>query len=831
MSYKFGIVISLSLCVSILYGNITNTSDSFITGNNRASLQDSVDYLLNESDRLVLTNPSAAFSKAAIAKQISAEYKWEEKRALACKYMGEAKMQLEDYYQAKKYLVDALDYYKDSRSKITADLFFLLGKANYFLGEYQEANADYKEAIAYYEKEKDIRQIAKTYQNIGLIHHELDDYEKASFYYNKALEINTTLKNDTNIAGLLQNLGIIYYHNNEYTKALDYYEKSISIFHELGDTQSIGITFSNIGLIQLAQSYYKEAYQNFEKSKDFFDRTDFKLGKMWALHNMGTAKLWLKEFQGAESLYQLSLRNAKDLHSSEGVISNLEALTELNAQKGNYEAAYFYQIASTNMRDSIHSIESKDKIAELEALYNLESQEKQIATTVADIRREKAQNTAFIFVLSILTITSIIIYLAYRQKKQSQLETYSRKLELENVLVERTKELENQIVERKIAEESDKLKSSFLANMSHELRTPMNAIIAFSNFLREPDLPSKKHSEYLNHITAAGDSLLRLIDDIIDIAKLESKQLKISIGPANISRMLREIKKVFQKLRVKNNYSADLVLSLDSNVDFIINTDIIRVKQILSNLIENAFKYTPQGVVEFGVKLVNDGLLFFVRDTGIGISKEKQQKIYDRFLQIDSELNRKYGGTGLGLAISKNLTELLGGKIWLESELDKGSTFFVLIPSNDIRMVEVSSESSGAALLIQDKNYNWESKTILVAEDEELNYKVLDSCLAKTNARILRALDGERAVELVRKEKIDLILMDIQMPVMDGYIATQIIKKINKNLPIIAQTSFAMANEKDKCMNAGCDDYITKPLDLEKLLSTIDRLIYQPTLK
>jgi signal transduction histidine kinase/CheY-like chemotaxis protein len=438
---------------------------------------------------------------------------------------------------------------------------------------------------------------------------------------------------------------------------------------------------------------------------------------------------------------------------------------------------------------------------------------------------------AFLFVLIVLSIASIVIYIAYRQKKNAELETYSRKLELENILVQRTQELENQIVERKIAEESDKLKSAFLANMSHELRTPMNAIIAFSNFLRDPDLPPKKHSEYLNHITAAGDSLLHLIDDIIDIAKLEAKQLKITIGPANISRMLRELKKVFQKLKSKNNYDADLILSIDCTVDYIINTDILRVKQIISNLIENAFKYTPQGVIEFGVTRIPDGLLFFVRDTGIGISKEKQQRIFDRFQQIDSELNRKYGGTGLGLAISKNLTELLGGRIWLESEPEKGSTFFVHIPSPDIRTVEITSEASNASVLIQENSYNWESKTILVAEDEELNFKVLDSCLSRTKVRVLRAEDGEQAVELCRKEKVDLVLMDIQMPVMDGYIATQIIKKMNKNMPVIAQTSFAMANEKEKCLNAGCDDYITKPLDLEKLLSTINRMIYQPSIR
>jgi len=219
-------------------------------------------------------------------------------------------------------------------------------------------------------------------------------------------------------------------------------------------------------------------------------------------------------------------------------------------------------------------------------------------------------------------------------------------------------------------------------------------------------------------------------------------------------------------------------------------------------------------------------MLFFVKDTGIGIPYEKQDKIFDRFSQIDSELNRKFGGTGLGLAISKNLAELLGGKIWVDSETDKGSAFYVLIPANDLRMVEIS----GPVLpqmnkLVNEKKYNWATKTILVAEDEELNYKVLNSCLSKTKARILRAENGEKAIEICQQEKINVILMDIQMPVMDGYETAQRIKALNINVPIIAQTSYAMANEKEKCIDAGCDDYITKPLNLDQLLSLIDKFI------
>jgi signal transduction histidine kinase/CheY-like chemotaxis protein len=820
---RIGFFIILCLSINKLYSNSSNSLDSFVAGVNRATLEDSVDYLLHLSAVNMEKYPDHAFSSASLANEICSQIKLKERKGLSLKYMGEAKLQLEDYYQAKKYLTDALGFLTEEMPRLTGDVHYLLAKTNYFLAEYEESNKYYRSAIQYFEKTNNPQKIANAYQNIGLLFHELDNLEKATYYYNKSLAINQGLDNDTNIAGLYQNLGIIYYHNQDFVQAMHYYEKSINLFRALSDSQNIGTTYSNIGLIRLQQKSYEEAYRNFERSYKLFEYSNYRLGKMWAMHNMGSAKLSALQFTDARVCFDSSLYDAEKLSCPEGVMSNLDALTSLMEQTGQFKEAYYYHLSYTQLKDSIDSYESRERIAELETLYNLQAQEEELNRSLETIKKHKAQKVFFFIILLLISSISFIIYLAYRKKKNEEVEITSDKRNLENVLVEKNKELETQITERQIAVESDKLKSAFLANMSHELRTPMNAIIAFSNFLREPDLPEPKREEYLNHITSAGDSLLRLIDDVIDIAKLESKQLKISIGPVNVSRMLRELKKVFLKLKAKNNYTANLVLSIDKYHDYIINTDVLRIKQILNNLIDNAFKYTNRGVVEFGVSMKDESMLFFVRDTGIGIPPEKQDKVFDRFLQIDSELNRKYGGTGLGLAISKNLAELLGGKIWVESEPGAGSTFYMQIPANDFRMVEVTLDPATSGRLISENNYNWASKTILVAEDEDLNFKVLDSFLSKTKARILRVTDGESAVKMCSVEKVDLVLMDIQMPLMDGYEATRKIKSLHHNLPVIAQTSFAMANEKDRCIDVGCDDYITKPLDLERLLSIIDR--------
>jgi signal transduction histidine kinase/CheY-like chemotaxis protein len=825
MIRRFGFIFAMSLCTGLLFANKSIDPDSFVTGINRADLQDSVDYLLQIASATIESHPARAFDNAAVAKQICVQYKWNYRALRAFKYMGEAKLELEDYYQAEKYLLDAIKLLPPDAPNLSGDLYFSLGKANYYLGDYEQASTSYREALKYFEEVNNIYNIARVMQNIGLIHHNLGDLSKASYYYQKALELNTEIKNDTNIAGLYQDLGIIHYKDNELQKALYYYERSIHIYKTLDDTQNIATTYSNIGLIHLQQADYEEAFKSFKESNELFTSINYKLGTMWTLHNMGTAKLSMKEYEQARKYYDKSLDEARNLRNPEGILSNLNALTELSELIHDFENAYYYYISYKDIQDSIHATELKAKIAELETLYNIETQEKKIAESNIEIKKQKTQKTVILIVLGILFITSIFIYIAYYQKKKAQIRITSHKLDLENSLIEKSQELEAQITERKIAEESDKLKSAFLANMSHELRTPMNAIIAFSNFLRDPELNTNKREEYLDHITAAGDSLLRLIDDIIDIAKLESSQLKISIGPVNISRLLKELYKLFINLKSKHNYRAELNLNIDRKIDFIVNTDAIRIKQIISNLLENAFKYTPKGEIEFGVIDKENWLEFYVRDSGIGIPAEKQDQIFDRFSQVETDLNRKFGGTGLGLAISKNLVELLGGTIRVESSPKEGSIFYVAIPALDLRKVEVVPEITRAANIISENNYNWESKTILVAEDEELNFKVLDSYLSKTNARILRASDGAKAVEMCMHEKVDLVLMDIQMPNMDGYEATLAIKKLNKDVPVIAQTSFAMTNEKDMCMHAGCDDFITKPLDLDSLLAKISQYI------
>jgi PAS domain S-box-containing protein len=417
-------------------------------------------------------------------------------------------------------------------------------------------------------------------------------------------------------------------------------------------------------------------------------------------------------------------------------------------------------------------------------------------------------------------LAALVIVRDITQKKKTEEELERYRNHLEDIIKQRTIQLQKEISERKVAEESDRLKTAFLSNMSHEIRTPMNAIISFSNFLKEPDIPQKQREEYLDYILSSGQSLLNLINDIIDISKIEAKQLNIAEKHCNVNSLLEELYKLFEETRKsleKNNIS--ILLSIpDKNVQISLYTDPYRLKQIISNLIDNSLKFTDTGSIDFGYEIINDSIVFFVKDTGIGIPEDKKEYIFKRFGKIET-LGKNLSGTGLGLAISKNLSRLLNGELWVESKEGKGSKFYLKLPFTNSKEFEekeaTTSKNKG--------NYNWKGKKILIAEDEDLNFKVLQISLRKTNVDIIRAYNGKEALEIIHHSSdIDLILMDIQMPVMDGYDAMTSIKKIEPNLPIIAQTAFALLEEQKHCLDMGFNDYISKPISTEELFQKIE---------
>ncbi len=406
-------------------------------------------------------------------------------------------------------------------------------------------------------------------------------------------------------------------------------------------------------------------------------------------------------------------------------------------------------------------------------------------------------------------------------------ELKQRIAKLESTLVIRDKELAilNSTIEeaKRVADEADLLKSNFLANMSHEIRTPMNGILGFAQLLLADDTDDDKRARYLDIINHNGTMLVNLIDDIMDISRIEAGQLALNRSLVNVDDIMFELYAFFNEIKFKQEkeHITIRLLNLNDDINSSIYTDGLRLRQVLTNLIGNALKFTEKGVVEFGytVNTKRKGLDFFVRDSGIGIPPDKREVIFERFRQGQEGSTRKYGGTGIGLFISKRIVNLLGGEITLESTQGVGSTFFFNIPFDEVE----GTDYHAPVYRLYGREYNWEGKTILIAEDVHCNFELLNSILSDTKASIVWAQDGEEVVKLCSEmEGVDVVLMDIQMPKLNGYDAVARIKGVKPQLPIIAQTAYSMPNDNLKALEVGCNDYISKPINSHLLLEKIE---------
>lgn len=366
------------------------------------------------------------------------------------------------------------------------------------------------------------------------------------------------------------------------------------------------------------------------------------------------------------------------------------------------------------------------------------------------------------------------------------------------------------------AEESDRLKTAFLANMSHEIRTPMNGILGFSELLKGKNISSENRENYIDLIEKEGNRLLSFINDIVDISKIESKIITLDFSSCNLNELFEELhSKYAYKLKDK-----DVNLHFKKGLgdpECVIRTDTNKLVQILSNLLENAIKFTKSGEIEFGYSQFADELKFFVRDSGIGIRTEDKDYIFRRFTQ--SELEQIHNpGAGLGLSIVKGLVEILDGEVWVDSKLGEGSTFYFTIPYQKVVDETKVLESNVEKALPKDHF------TICIVEDEIIIFMYLKAIFSKFNCTVLHAKNGKVAVELFKKSpSVDIILMDINMPEMDGYEAVKRIREINKTIPIIAQSGLAMSGDKEKILNAGFDDYVSKPISRNILISKINK--------
>jgi len=379
------------------------------------------------------------------------------------------------------------------------------------------------------------------------------------------------------------------------------------------------------------------------------------------------------------------------------------------------------------------------------------------------------------------------------------------------------------IKEKKKAEQSDHLKSAFLANMSHEIRTPMNAILGFTHLLYR-DLSKEKKEAYLKVIDENSHSLLRLIEDIIDVSKIEAGELSFLESDFNVAELITDLAGSFRQTIESDSKKEVRIIERQPEPSLRIRNDRTRLRQVLVNLVSNAVKNTEQGSIEIGCRRESGMLRFWVKDTGRGIMEEHIGEIFDRFRKIESEDAYKFqSGTGIGLSISKNLVKMMGGEIGVDSTYRNGSEFYFTIPYRPAPEVEEETQQP-VQVRPASGDPDLKGKRMLVAEDDPTNFEFLKKVIERTGAEVLHAKNGVEAAQLATSQHFDLILMDIMMPEMNGYDATRKIREKKPGIPIIAQTALAMEGDHQRAIDAGCDDYLSKPIRIKELWSKIERL-------
>jgi len=455
----------------------------------------------------------------------------------------------------------------------------------------------------------------------------------------------------------------------------------------------------------------------------------------------------------------------------------------------------------------IAKADKQDRADEL-VIAEIEKAKREAELVIANIEKAK-QATEFVFANEELKLA--------REKEElaKELAIVNKKLAFQ--IKEKDKQALELVKAKEKAEESDHLKSAFLANMSHEIRTPMNGILGFASLLERPNLSADKQKEYLKIIQESGNRMLNIINDIVNISKIESGLMEVNLKESNINEQIEYIYNFFKPEVSKKEIHLSFRSPLSSKESVIV-TDREKLFAILTNLLKNAIKYTDRGFIDFGYTKKEDAIEFYVKDTGIGILPENQGQVFERFTQADASSQNSLGGAGLGLSITKAYVEMLGGKIWIASEINEGSIFYFTLPYGNERFKE-NKANDGEVL---DNAQTMHKLKVLIVEDDINSAIFISAIVEDISKQIIMARTGKEAVKAYHENTdLDLILMDIQLPEMNGYEATKKIRKLNKDVVIIAQTAFAINSDKQKALDAGCTDYITKPIKEDVLIEMI----------
>jgi len=707
-------------------------------------------------------------------------------------------------------------------------------------GDYEKSTQIYYDILKIYEKKKDSFSIATIFSSLGEQYKNAEKYDEAYEHYSKALEIFRKFGNEENMANNFFNIGDLYYRTGDNKKALYFLNQALDLDQKLESKWGMAYDYEAIGEVYEAEQKYGDALSMHLKALEIRQELPQKRELAESYIQVASDHLVLGNHPEARKNLEKAISLAEEIDAKTTLQPAYEKMSTLFAQTGEYEKALLYKDKFMSIKDSLFNATKSRQLQELQVKYDSERQQDAIVTLQQDaqikdllLQRQQAIRNVLIALAVLIPLFAYLLFHRYRRKqkekrefedKQRQIEEERKKTQIEKHRVDELKKI-------------DKLKDEFLANTSHELRTPLNGIIGLSESLKDGAAGqlNPKAIQDLDMITNSGKRLFHLVNDILDFSRLKNKDLILSKGPIDMHAIVDVVLKLSQPLI--GGKEIELANAVPEDVP-LVEADENRVQQILHNLVGNAIKFTHRGSVKISAAATKESLTLSVSDTGIGIAQDKFEGIFNSFEQADGSTQREFGGTGLGLSVSKQLVELHGGTIGVESELDRGSTFFFTLPISAKKRGDIVTDNKADGKKVSQISFHNEavelvesqgplpqgSSRILIVDDEPVNRRVLENHLTVGGYLTVEASNGEEALkELSKGKPVDLVLLDVMMPGLSGY---QVCEEIRKNflaseLPIILLTAKNRINDLVAGFDAGANDYLTKPFSKKELLSRI----------
>jgi len=761
--------------------------------------------------------------------------------------LGKAYQKHFDYENSLHHYLQAIELAERTGDVASqAEGFLEIARASKDQGRYSKALDNCFKSLRLYEFLKDNKGVADATNVIGIIQKNQGRYKEAMGTFEHVLKLRKELADVKGMAGVSNNIGLVRQHMGESQEALDFYFQAIALNKSIGNKRWVSYNYNNIGNSYMSLNDLDKSLEYYQKSLEIKEEIKDERGICSSYLNIGQVYFLQGKNEVAIPFLREGLRMAVEQKNFHFITTGHDYLQRVYETLGDYKTAFTSLAALHRIEDSLHLAEEDLRLTEMESIYNQDKREQEIQllkkdrqVQEAEIRQKDYLNFFLMISLGLILLTTAIYYnnnrlktiannrlaeqndaiRAQQEKIQAQQDDILSKNEM---LHQKNAALEEA---NKEAERASKAKAAFLSTMSHEIRTPLNAIIGMTHMLMDGQTP-KDQLEQLRITNFSAKTLLSLVNDILDFSKIDAGKIIFESISFHLRNLLLEIN---ESLKINaDGKRLPLVLEIEKEVPDFVLGDPVRLTQILTNLIGNAIKFTETGEVRLVVAVVNKGgqdmeLSFTVKDTGIGIPKEKHETIFKRFQQADSGTTRNYGGTGLGLAITKQLVELQQGRIEVESAVGKGSKFTVFLGFGRSQDTEPDKEQQ---LKNQSKLQGYK---VLLVEDNLINQKVACNFLRKWEMYYEVANNGQEALKLVSDNEYDLILMDIQMPIMDGFEATRRIRKMTdarkRAIPIVALTASAPLEVREKIFAAGVSEYVIKPFNPSELFGKLEKCI------